>query len=191
MIQSATHFLLSTIFSLLTMVFLLRFMMQILKTSFYNPIGQIVIALTDFAVKPARRYIPSWKKNDLSTLVLAFAAQFLLHLTLLGLSGFPFAVADVPVWPSILGISLLGVIRTVFDIFFYALILHVILSWVNPHSPIAPVLHSLARPILDPIQRIIPSMGGIDFSPMIAILLLQMLNVSVLNHLARSMASML
>ncbi|MDG1074238.1 MAG: YggT family protein [Methylophilaceae bacterium] len=191
MIQSATHFLLSTIFSLLTMVFLLRFMMQILKTSFYNPIGQIVIALTDFAVKPARRYIPSWKKNDLSTLVLAFAAQFLLHLTLLGLSGFPFAVADVPVWPSILGLSLLGVIRTVFDIFFYALILHVILSWVNPHSPIAPVLHSLARPILDPIQRIIPSMGGIDFSPMIAILLLQMLNVSVLNHLARSMASML
>ncbi|MDG1821303.1 MAG: YggT family protein [Methylophilaceae bacterium] len=191
MIQSATHFLLSTIFSLLTMVFLLRFMMQILKTSFYNPIGQIVIALTDFAVKPARRYIPSWKKNDLSTLVLAFTAQFLLHLTLLGLSGFPFAVADVPVWPSILGLSLLGVIRTVFDIFFYALILHVILSWVNPHSPIAPVLHSLARPILDPIQRIIPSMGGIDFSPMIAILLLQMLNVSVLNHLARSMASML
>jgi len=191
MIQSATHFLLSTIFSLLTMVFLLRFMMQILKTSFYNPIGQIVIALTDFAVKPARRYIPSWKKNDLSTLVLAFAAQFLLHLTLLGLSGFPFAVADVPVWPSILGLSLLGVIRTVFDIFFYVLILHVILSWVNPHSPIAPVLHSLARPILDPIQRIIPSMGGIDFSPMIAILLLQMLNVSVLNHLARSMASML
>jgi len=191
MIQSATHFLLSTIFSLLTMVFLLRFMMQILKTSFYNPIGQIVIALTDFAVKPARRYIPSWKKNDLSTLVLAFAAQFLLHLTLLGLSGFPFAVADVPIWPSILGLSLLGVIRTVFDIFFYALILHVILSWVNPHSPIAPVLHSLARPILDPIQRIIPSMGGIDFSPMIAILLLQMLNVSVLNHLARSMASML
>ena len=191
MIQSATHFLLSTIFSLLTMVFLLRFMMQILKTSFYNPIGQIVIALTDFSVKPARRYIPSWKKNDLSTLVLAFAAQFLLHLTLLGLSGFPFAVADVPVWPSILGLSLLGVIRTVFDIFFYALILHVILSWVNPHSPIAPVLHSLARPILDPIQRIIPSMGGIDFSPMIAILLLQMLNVSVLNHLARSMASML
>ena len=150
-----------------------------------------MIALTDFAVKPARRYIPSWKKNDLSTLVLAFAAQFLLHLTLLGLSGFPFAVADVPVWPSILGLSLLGVIRTVFDIFFYALILHVILSWVNPHSPIAPVLHSLARPILDPIQRIIPSMGGIDFSPMIAILLLQMLNVSVLNHLARSMASML
>ena len=59
MIQSATHFLLSTIFSLLTMVFLLRFMMQILKTSFYNPIGQIVIALTDFSVKPARRYIPS------------------------------------------------------------------------------------------------------------------------------------
>jgi len=188
MIQSATHFLLSTIFGLLTMMFLLRFIMQAFKVSFNNPVGQIVMALTDFAVKPARRFIPSWKRNDLSTLVLAFITQVLLHLALLGLSGFPFAVADVPVWPSIFGLSLLGVVRGVFDIFFYALILHVILSWVNPHTVIAPVLNSLCRPILAPIQRIIPLMGGIDFSPMVAIILLQMLNVSVIGTLARNMS---
>lgn len=189
MIQSATQFLLSTIFGLLTMMFLLRFIMQAFKISFYNPIGQIVIALTDFAVKPARRFIPSWKKNDLSTLVLAFITQMILHFALLWLSGFPFAVADVPIWPNMLGLSLLGVIHALFDIFFYALILHVILSWVNPHTPIAPVLYSLTRPILEPIQRFIPPLGGIDFSPMIAIIVLQMLNVSVLDTLTRSMAS--
>lgn len=188
MIQSATQFLLSTIFGLLTMMFLLRFIMQAFKVSFYNPIGQIVIALTDFAVKPARRFIPSWKKNDLSTLALAFITQLLLHLAIMVLSGFPFAVADVPVWPNILGLSLLGVVRTVLDIFFYALILHVILSWVNPHTPIAPVLHSLTRPILQPIQRLMPVLGGIDFSPLVAIILLQMLNVSVVGTLARSLA---
>jgi YggT family protein len=189
MIQSATQFLVSTIFGLLTMMFLLRFMMQAFKVSFYNPIGHIVIALTDFAVKPARRFIPSWKKNDLSTLLLAFITQVLLHFALLGLSGFPFAVADVPIWPTMLGLGLLGVVRTVFDIFFYALILHVILSWVNPHTPIAPVLHSLTRPILGPIQRLIPPLGGIDFSPLVAIIILQMLNVSVVDTLARSMTS--
>jgi YggT family protein len=189
MIQSATQFLLSTILGLLTMMFLLRFMMQAFKVSFYNPIGQIVIALTDFSVKPARRFIPSWKKNDLSTLVLAFATQVLLHFAILWLAGFPFAVADGPVWPNILGLSLLGVVRAIFDIFFYALILHVILSWVNPHTPIAPVLDSLTRPILRPIQQFIPLLGGIDFSPMIAIILLQMINVSVLDTIARNITS--
>lgn len=188
MIQSATQFLLTTIFGLLTMMFLLRFIMQAFKVSFYNPIGQIVIALTDFAVKPVRRFIPSWKKNDLSTLVLAFITQLLLYLAILGLSGFPFAVADVPVWPSILGLSLLGVVRAVLDIFFYALILHVILSWVNPHTPIAPVLHSLTQPILGPIQRLMPALGGIDFSPLVAIILLQMINVSMIDTLTRSLA---
>ncbi|MCH9799791.1 MAG: YggT family protein [Betaproteobacteria bacterium] len=188
MIQSATQFLLTTVFSLLTMMFLLRFIMQAFKVSFYNPIGQIVIALTDFAVKPARRFIPSWKKNDVSTLVLAFITQLLLHLAILGLSGFPFAVADVPIWPNVLGLSLLGVVRAVLDIFFYALILHVILSWVNPHMLIAPALHSLTQPILGPIQRLMPALGGIDFSPLVAIILLQMINVSVVDILARSLA---
>lgn len=189
MIQSATQFLLSTLLGLLTLMFLMRFIMQACKISFYNPIGQIVIALTDFAVKPARRFIPSWKKNDLSTLLLAFITQLLLHLAILGLSGFPFAVANVPILPMLLGLSLLGVVGAFLDIFFYALILHVILSWVNPHSPIAPVLHHLTRPILRPIQQFVPLLGGIDFSPMITIILLQMLNVSVIDTLARNIAS--
>jgi YggT family protein len=187
MILSATQFLLTTIFGLLTMMFLLRFIMQAFKASFYNPIGQTVIALTDFAVKPARRFIPSWKKNDLSTLVLAFITQVLLHLAAIGLSGFPFAVAGVTIWPNLLGLSLLGVVHAMLDIFFYALIVHVILSWVNPHTPIAPVLHSLTQPILGPIQRLMPALGGIDFSPLVAIILLQMINVSVIDTLARSL----
>ena len=120
--------------------------------------------------------------------MLAFITQLLLHLAILGLSGFPFAVADVPIWPNVLGLSLLGVVRAVLDIFFYALILHVILSWVNPHMPIAPALHSLTQPILGPIQRLMPALGGIDFSPLVAIILLQMINVSVVDILARSLA---
>lgn len=191
MISSALQFLLNAVLGLLTMMFLLRFIMQALPVSFHNPIGQMVIALTDFAVKPARRFVPSWKKNDLSTLLLAFITQVILKFVMLWLSDFLFAVADVPVWPNIFALSLIGVVSAILDIFFYALLSHVILSWVNPHSPIAPVLHSITRPILGPIQRIIPTMGGIDFSPLVAILLLQMLNVSVIGTLNRSLSMFL
>jgi YggT family protein len=187
MIANAMHFLLSTIMNILTMMFLVRFLMQATKTPFHNPICQIVMALTDFAVKPARKFIPSWKKNDLSTLVLAFVTQLILQFSLLWLRDFPFAVA---IWPSIIGLSLIGVIRTIFDIFFYAIFLQVILSWVNPNTPITPVLNSLTRPILEPIKRIVPPISGIDFSPFVAIILLQMLNISIIATLEKSILSM-
>lgn len=183
MFSSALTFLLNVLFSTLTTIFLLRFFMQLFKTSFYNPLGQMVITLTDFAVKPARRFIPSWKKIDLSTLFLAILTQFLLQLCLLWFRDFPISLAGSAIWSSIIGLSLLGVTRAVLDLFFYAILLQVILSWVNPHTPIAPVLDSLTRPILKPIQRIIPITNGFDFSPVVALILLQMLNVSVLSSL--------
>lgn len=149
----------------------------------------MVMTLTDFAVKPARRVIPSWKKIDLSTLILAIFTQFLLQLALLWLRDFPLSVAGSSIWPSLFGMGLLGVIRASLDLFFYAILLQVILSWVNPHTPIAPVLNSLTRPILEPIQRIIPVTNGIDFSPVVALILLQMLNVSVIAALEKFMLS--
>jgi YggT family protein len=189
MFSSALNFLLGTILNTLTMMFLLRFFMQLFKSSFYNPLGQMVITLTDFAVKPARRFIPSWKRIDLSTLFLAILTQLLLQMVLLWLRDFPLAVAGNFIWPTIFGMSLLGVIRAVLDLFFYAILLQVILSWVNPHTPIAPVLESLTRPILAPIQRIIPATNGIDFSPVVALILLQMLNVSIITSLEKFMMS--
>lgn len=173
MMMSAVHFLVNVILSIATLMFLLRFLMQAFKASFHNPIGQIVMALTDFAVKPVRRFVPSWKKVDLSTLLLAFLAQFLLMLV----------VAKAPVWPNLIGLSLLGVARTVIDLFFYAIFIQVILSWVNPHTPIAPLLNTLTRPILRPIQKIIPPISGIDFAPFVAIILLQMLNTVIIRTL--------
>jgi len=191
MFSSALDFLLSTILNTLTMMFLLRFFMQLFRTSFYNPLGQMVMTLTDFAVKPARKFIPSFKKIDLSTLFLAIVTQFLLHLLLLWLRDFPLGVAGGSIWPTLFGMSLLGVIRAILDLFFYAILLQVILSWVNPHTPIASVLDGLTRPILAPIQRIIPITNGIDFSPVVALILLQMLNVSVITTLEKFMHSIL
>jgi YggT family protein len=183
MLTTALNFLVTTVLNLLTMLFLLRFVLQLVKASFSNPLSQMVVSLTNFAVKPVRKILPSWGKFDLSTLFLAIATQFLLQMCLIWLRDFPLSVAGQSVWAGIIGMSLLGVFRTFLDIFFYALLLQVILSWVNPHSPVSSVLNSLTKPILGPIQRVLPMASGIDFSPIVALIFLQMINVSVVKTL--------
>ncbi len=183
MLSTALQFLLTTILNLLTLVFLLRFFMQLLRAPFNNPLGLMVMTLSDFAVKPVRRIIPSFKKIDLSTLLLALITQLLLQFSLLMLRDFPLFVAGEGAWLGLIGLSFLGVLRTALDVFFYAILLQVILSWVNPHSPFSGVLDTLTRPILSPIRRIIPSTNGLDFSPLVALILLQMVNISVFKSL--------
>ncbi len=190
MFSSALNFLLVTIFNLLTMLFLLRFLLQLFRAPFNNPLAYMVVSLTDFAVKPVRRIIPSWGKIDLSTLFLALIAQFLLQISLLWLRDFPLSVAGQSAWAGLIGMSFLGILRIGLDVFFYAILLQVILSWVNPHSPISSVLNSLTRPILEPIQRFLPMASGIDFSPIVALIFLQMLNVSVIKTLETQLLSL-
>lgn len=191
MFSTALNFLLTTVLNLLTMLFLLRFFMQLFRAPFNNPLAYMVISLTDFAVKPVRRLIPSWGKIDLSTLFLALITQFLLQLSLLWLRDFPISVAGQSVWAGLIGMSFLGILRISLDMFFYAILLQVILSWVSPHTPIANVLNSLTKPILEPIQRILPMASGIDFSPIVALIFLQMINVSVIKTLEVQLLSFL
>ena len=190
MLSTALHFLLSTIFNLLTLLFLLRFFLQLFKSPFNNPLSYMVVSLTDFAVKPARRIIPSWGRIDLSTLILALLTQFLLQLSLIWLRDIPISLVGNSIWTSIIGMSFLGVFRTTLDVFFYAILLQVILSWVNPQSPISSVLNNLTKPILAPIQRILPNAGGMDFSPVVALILIQMINISVVKTLEQQLLSL-
>jgi YggT family protein len=183
MFTTALNFLLTTVLNLLTMLFLLRFILQLVRAPFNNPLAQMAVTLTNFAVKPVRKVLPSWGKIDLSTLFLAVVTQFILQMSLVWLQDFPISVAGESAWLGLIGMSLLGVFRTFLDVFFYALLLQVILSWVNPHSLISGVLDSLTKPILAPIQRVLPMASGIDFSPLVALIFLQMINVSVIKTL--------
>ena len=190
MLTSALTFLLTTVFNLLTLLFLLRFFLQLFKAPFNNPLTYMVVSLTDFAVKPARRIIPSWGKIDLSTLILALITQFLLQFSLLWLRHLPLSLVGNTVWISLVGTALLGVFRTALDVFFYAILLQAILSWFNPQSPISSVLNSLTKPILAPIQRILPVANGMDFSPIVALILIQMINVSVVRTLEQQLLNL-
>lgn len=190
MFSSALTFLINTVLNLLTMLFLLRFFMQLFKAPFNNPLAYMVISLTDFAVKPVRRIMPSWGKIDLSTLFLALITQLLLQFCLLWLRDFPFSIAGQSAWLGLIGMSFLGLLRISLDVFFYTILLQVILSWVNPHTPIASALNSLTKPILAPIQRFIPMAGGMDFSPMVALIFIQMINVSLIKTLEMQLLSL-
>ena len=187
MITNALSFLLHTLLGLFTLAVLLRFYLQLTGAPFQNPASQAVVALTNFAVKPLRRIVPGWRGLDLSTLLLAFVGQLLLQLGLLWLHDFPLMVAGHVVWGVLLGLAAVGVLKLSIYIFLYAVLLQAILSWVNPHTMITPVLNALTNPLLRPLRKRISTAGGIDLTPLIVFIVAEMLLIIVVAPLEQQL----
>jgi YggT family protein len=171
--MQAVFFLLDAVVSFFCTVFLLRFMMQAMRVSFSGQLGGFVVALTNWAVKPLRRVIPGLGGFDWASLLAALLLQLALSGVFLALSGRDLftdggAIALMAIW-----FALKALLRLAVYILIGALILQAVLSWVNPYSPLAAPAYQLTRPLLDPIRRIVPTISGIDLSPLVAILLLQ------------------
>jgi YggT family protein len=177
MLINAVVFLLNTLLGLMSLAFLLRFYLQATNAPFRNPLSQAVVTITDFAVIPVRRVVPSLFKLDSSTLLLAFITQLILQFALIYVKGFPFALAGNSIWLGIAGLSALHVANLSVDLFLYAIVAQALLSWINPYTPIAPALDALTRPILNPIRRLIPSPNGLDLSPLVAVLAAQLIQM--------------
>jgi YggT family protein len=169
----------------LAAAFLARFLLQWTRASFRNPIGQFLIAVTDWAVRPARKVVPGLFGLDLSSLLLAWLVQLgsLVLAYVLTTAGHPGAA--MPVVPLLL-VSLVEVARLTIHLAMLVVLVMALLSWINPHAPLAPFFNALARPLLAPIPRLIPPIGGIDLSPLFLLLALQVL-LMVLDSL-RGMA---
>ena len=173
--MQAIIFLLDAAISFFCMLFLLRFMMQAMRLSFNGQLGTFVVALTNWAVKPLRRIIPGIGGLDWSSIFAAYALQLLLTGIVVGLSS-RFGEADIAgLAPTILWFALRALLRLAVYIMIGALILQAVLSWINPYSPLSAPAQQLTSPLLDPIRRFVPLIGGIDLSPLVAILLLQAL----------------
>lgn len=173
--MQAITFLLDAVVSFFCTLFLLRFMMQAMRVSFAGQIGDFVVKLTNWAVKPLRRVIPGAGGYDWASLLAALAGQLVLTVLLVGLAGpaltaDPGSIAVMALW-----FAVRALLRLAVYILIGALILQAVLSWINPYSPLAAPAYQLTRPILDPLRRVIPSISGIDLSPLVAILLLQAL----------------
>jgi YggT family protein len=180
-LNTAAIYVLQTLGSLYLLIVMLRFVLQLVRADFYNPLSQFIVRATQPLLRPLRKIIPSLFGLDMSSLVLALILQFLLMgLTLLlayGITGNPLQLL---VW------SIIGVTALFLKIFFFAMIISVILSWVaqGSHNPGAELVNQICEPALAPFRRIVPNLGGLDISPILAFMVLKLLDMLVINNLA-------
>jgi YggT family protein len=180
-LSTAAIYVLQTVGSLYLLIILLRFVLQLVRADFYNPLSQFAVRATQPLLKPLRRIIPSMFGLDMSSLVLAIIVQFLLFALI-----FLLAVGYINNPLLLLAWSLIAVTSLFLKIFFYALIISVILSWVAPgsHNPGAELVNQICEPALAPFRKILPNLGGLDISPILAFMALKLLDMLVINNLA-------
>ena len=180
-LNTAAVYILQTIGSLYLLIVLLRFILQLVRADFYNPLSQFIVRATHPLLKPLRKVIPSFAGLDLASLVLAILVQLVLMALTLLLLGYELNnPLQLLIW------SIIGVTALFLKVFFFALIISVILSWVaqGSHNPTAMLINQICEPLLSPIRRILPSMGGLDLSPIVAFLLLNLIDMLVIRNLA-------
>jgi YggT family protein len=162
--------------SFFVFMFLARFHFQWLRVPFRNPVGEFVLATTSWAVLPARRVIPGLAGLDLATLLLAWVTQAL------GLWAQAAILGAEPGAGALAAIALVDLLRYSLYILVFAVIVQAILSWVNPYTPVGPVFDAVTRPFLRPLRRFIPLVGNVDLTPLVLLVILQVLLIPV-SHL--------
>ncbi|MGJ7518584.1 YggT family protein [Pseudomonas baetica] len=179
-LNDAAIFVIQTLGSLYLLIVLLRFILQLVRANFYNPLCQFAVKATQPLLKPLRRVIPSMFGLDMSSLVLALLVQMALFAVILLLSGYEVNVLFLAPW------ALVGIFALFLKILFWAMIISVILSWVAPgsHNPGAELVQQITEPVLAPFRRIIPNLGGLDISPIFAFIVLQLLQSWLIPRLA-------
>ena len=175
-------FLIQTLFGVYILAVLLRFLLQTVRADFYNPISQFLVKATNPPLKILRRFIPGFGGIDIASLVLVWALQALELLLVLTVTSGTVSLIGPLLW------AIPNLVELVINIYLFAILIQVILSWVSPgnYNPASALIYSLTAPILRPAQRILPPMGGLDLSPMlvmIGLVLLKMLLMPPLNAL--------
>jgi YggT family protein len=179
-LNTAAVYILQTLGSLYLLIVLLRFILQLVRANFYNPLCQFIVRATQPLLKPLRKIIPGFGGLDIASLVLAIVLQFILiALTLLLTYGIFANPVQMLIW------SLIGITALFLKVFFFALIVSVILSWVaqGSHNPGVELVNQICEPVLAPIRRILPAMGGLDLSPIFAFLALKLIDMLVIQNL--------
>ncbi len=176
-------FLIETLFGLYILAFMLRFLLAQVRADFYNPVSQFLVKITNPILVPLRRIVPSVGKFDTSTILTMFILQVISLVLILSLSSKPLS----PFFIAILAFSEL--LELFLNIFLFAILIQVIISWINPgsYNPVTSILHNLTEPILRPCRQLIPAIGGLDLSPMVAMIGIQiakMLLIPPLHQLA-------
>lgn len=175
----ASVFLIQTIFGLFILAVLLRLILQIVRADFHNPLSQALVKITNPVLVPLRRFIPGTGGFDMASVLLIITLK-LIELTLTSL-----LTTGGIIISQLLLLTLAELLSLILWFFTISIIVQVILSWVNPNSynPVASLLYSVNEPILGPARRLIPAMGGLDLSPMIVLIIFQLIRIILVNPL--------
>lgn len=181
-LSTAAIYVIQTLGSLYLLIVLLRFILQLVRADFYNPLSQFIVRATKPLLNPLRRVIPGFGGIDFASLVLAILVQLLLMVVTLTLMGYGVGgyVLQLLVW------SIIAVTSLFLKIFFFALIISVILSWVAPgsYNPGAQLVNQICEPFLAPFRKLLPNLGGLDISPIFAFIALKLIDMLVIGNLA-------
>jgi YggT family protein len=168
-------YLVEAVFGFFVFMLLARFHFQWLRVSFRNQIGEFVIATTNWLVLPTRRFVPGLAGLDLPTLLLAWVLQSLCVWIVVAMRGIDPALIDVILRAA------LDLLRYSLYILVFAIIVQVVISWVNPYAPMAPVFNAVTAPFLRPLRRFIPPLAGVDLTPLVLLIVIQIILIVLAN----------
>ena len=182
-LPQALHYIIDALASLYIFVLLLRIWLPLLRADFRNPLAQAALRLTSPLVVPLRRVLPSFGRLDTATVLVAFVIQYAAILLIM----FIYAALLSNPLPSSGLIALTSMIKLIslsVNLFVFAIIIRVVLSWISPglHNPATALVSTLTEPVLQPIRRLLPPMGGFDLSPMLTIIGLYALNIVIRGY---------
>ncbi len=170
-------YLVDTVFAFFVLLLLARFHFQWLRVPFRNPIGDFILATTNWIVRPLRRVIPGLAGLDLATLLAAWVLQGLALWAVAAIRGVEPGALELVVRAA------LDLVRYSLYILMFAVIVQVVFSWINPYAPMAPLFDAMTRPFLRPLRRFVPPIGNVDLTPLVLIVIVQILLIA-LAHVA-------
>ncbi|MFT5219199.1 MAG: YggT family protein [Planctomycetota bacterium] len=181
----------NTLFDLYVLLVLLRFLLQLLRADFYNPVSQFIVKVTAAPLKILRRFIPSIAGQDSASIVLCLSIIYLKFIILRALSipAVQIGAAVAPIggvsYAGLFVISIADLVALTMTVFLIAIIIQVILSWISPgqYNPVIGLVQKIASPVLKPIKKLIPSIGGLDLSPLLATLALMVAKMLIIPPL--------
>jgi YggT family protein len=183
MVSQIAVFLVDTLFTFFVFLLLARFHFQWLRAPFHNPAGEFVLAATSWMVMPVRRVVPGLRGYDIPTLLLAWLLQvFSLWAQVAIMGGEPRAI-------PLIAVAFVDLVRYSIYLLVFAVVVQAVLSWFRTYSPFSPVMEAMTRPFLRPFRRFIPPLGGFDLTPLVLLIVLQVILIA-LSHL-RPMAATL
>jgi YggT family protein len=176
---NAAVFLIQTAFELYILIILLRFLFQWFRADFYNPISQFLVKATSPVLRPLRRLIPGVGGIDVAALVLMIGLQMLEIFFVALLMGYPHGVMGMLI------LAIAELLRLTLKVFLVSIIIQVILSWISPgnYNPAVALIDGLAEPLLRPVRNLLPSLGGLDLSPVVVLVLLQVATMILVDPL--------